>query len=77
MNKTNVEEVVFDGDVNSFTQLRLAQWMMDRKRFVYNSDIKIVIKGVELDTVACDSVEDIMEKYQPLFERMGIPNYED
>ena len=73
---TKVEEVIFDDDINVYSQLGLADWMMVRKKYVVKNDIKTTIAGIEFDTVGCNNPQDIIDKYQSTFESMGLPNYE-
>ena len=70
MANAKIVEIKFDGNIDNISKTQLAQWMMDRKKYVYNEDIKTKIGDIELDTVNCENEEDFLNKYASVLDSL-------
>ena len=73
----SIKTIIFDDNVEYYSQGKLAQWAMDRKN-IYG-DINVVVRTNEsefnFDTLGCNSEQEIINKNQDVFNKMGLPNF--
>lgn len=71
-----VQQIEFDIDYNKYSQFAVANWLLNRKKFVYNNDVAVTANGITIDTIGCETVEEVISKNKEAFERIGIAPFD-
>ena len=74
MNKP-LDQVELDENLNTSSQMEIAQMLMTRKKYVYNNDVAAVIGGHTYDTTGCENENDFLNKYHQQLTEDGIKKF--